>query len=74
MNLPDDASISVRDALAEGGDLRGASPLDGVLEINVLCHPDFSIEQCGSALIAELLPGLLQTPNYPGRALYEKEA
>jgi len=60
----------VLNATAELLDFRGAGALHRVLEVNVLSHADLCIKQRGAALVSELLPSILKTPDYARASLY----
>ncbi len=56
-------------AWAHGGELAAAGTLHGVLEVDVLRHAHLRIEQRRAALVAQVLPRILQAPDHPRAAL-----
>ena len=69
LEATNDAGAAMLNARAELLDLGGARALHGILEVDVLRHPDLRIKQRCSALVRELLPSILQAPDHPCAAL-----
>lgn len=69
LEAADDAGAAMLNARAELLDLGGARALHGILEVDVLRHPDLRIKQRCPALVRQLLPSILQAPDHPCASL-----
>lgn len=71
LEAADQAGRAVLDARAKLRQLVGARALERILEVDVLSHSDFRVEQRSLALVRQLLALLLQATDDPGRALQQ---